>query len=105
MSLKQDDPALAALVAEEARRIETTIDLIAAESHCPPSIMEALGSVFNTKTIEGYPGNRFHAGCRHADAVENLAIERARALFGAEAANVQPHSGTSAILPRPASAL
>lgn len=96
--LMGDDPVLADLVSREERRIETTIDLIAAESHCPPAVMEALGSVFTTKTIEGYPGKRFHAGCTNADAVENLAIERARALFGAEAANVQPHSGTSANL-------
>lgn len=98
VSLNEDDPVLAELVAREALRIETTIDLIASESHCPPSVMEALGSIFNTKTIEGYPGNRFHAGCVHADAVENLAIERARALFDAEAVNVQPHSGSSANL-------
>ena len=96
--LRRDDPELAALVAAERTRLETTINLIAAESHCPPSILQALGSVFNTKTIEGYPGNRFHAGCVNVDAVERLAIERALAVFGAEAANVQPHSGTSANL-------
>jgi len=96
--LEEDDPVLADLVSREAQRLENTIDLIAAESHCPRSIMEALGSVFTTKTIEGYPGRRFHAGCVHADAVERLAVERAVALFGAEAANVQPHSGSSANL-------
>lgn len=93
-----DDPAIAGLIEKEELRIETTLDLIAAESHSPPSIMEALGSVFNTKTIEGYPGKRFHAGCENADEVERLAIARAKELFGAEHANVQPHSGTSANL-------
>ncbi len=96
--LARDDPELSRLICAEEDRIETTLDLIAAENHPPPSILEVLGSVFTTKTIEGYPGARFHAGCRHADAVENLALERARALFGAEYANVQPHSGTSANL-------
>jgi len=98
LHLPQDDPEIAALVEKEESRIETTLDLIAAENHSPPSIMEALGSIFNTKTIEGYPGKRFHAGCIYADEVENLAISRARELFSAEYANVQPHSGTSANL-------
>lgn len=96
--LRQDDPEVAALISREEARIEDTLDLIAAESHSPLSIMEALGSIFNTKTIEGYPGKRFHAGCVHADEVENLAVSRAMELFGAEYANVQPHSGTSANL-------
>jgi len=96
--LQLEDPKIADLVHKEARRLEETLDLIAAENHSPPAIMEALGSVFNTKTIEGYPGRRYHAGCVHADAVERLAISRAKALFNAEHANVQPHSGTSANL-------
>ena len=96
--LRKDDPVIADLAVKEEIRIENTINLIAAESHSRRSIMETLGSIFNTKTIEGYPGKRFHAGCIHVDAVENLAIERAKALFGAEAVNVQPHSGTSANL-------
>jgi len=78
--------------------LEETLDLIAAENHSPPAIMEALGSVFNTKTIEGYPGKRYHAGCVNADGVERLAISRAKTLFNAEHANVQAHSGTSANL-------
>jgi len=97
-NLKHDDPTLARLVDQEAQRLQNTINLIAAENHAPPSILELCGSVFNTKTIEGYPGRRFHAGCEHVDAVESLAIERAKKLFGAEYANVQPHSGTSANL-------
>jgi len=96
--LQNDDPAMAALIRKERLRIEETLDLIAAENHAPPSIMEALGSVFNTKTIEGYPGRRYHAGCMYADEVERLAISRCRSLFKAEYINVQPHSGTSANL-------
>lgn len=96
--LPVDDPEIAALVYKEEARIEKTLNLIAAENHAPRSIMEAMGSIFNTKTIEGYPGKRFHAGCVYVDEVENLAIERAKTLYGAEYANVQPHSGTSANL-------
>ena len=96
--LQNDDPAVAELVRKEEERLENTLDLVASESHAPKSILEVLGSVLNTKTIEGYPGKRFHAGCLHADAIETLAIERAKRLFGAEHANVQPHSGTSANL-------
>ena len=96
--LTDDDPQLADLALKEKARLETTLNLIAAENHSPRSVMEALGSVFNTKTIEGYPGKRFHAGCRYADQVERLAIERGKDLFNAEYINVQPHSGTSANL-------
>lgn len=96
--LRQEDPALARLIEAERDRIETTLDLIAAESHPPIGILEAQGSVFSAKTAEGYPGRRYHAGCRPSDAMEKLAAERARRLFGAEHANVQPHSGTSANL-------
>jgi len=98
LHLKKDDPAMAALLEKEQQRIENTLDLIAAENHAPLSIMEALGSVFNTKTIEGYPGRRYHAGCVHADEAERLAISRCQSLFNAEHVNVQPHSGTSANL-------
>jgi glycine hydroxymethyltransferase len=94
--LWRDDPDLAGLIKKEELRIENTLDLIAAENHAPPSIMEALGSIFNTKTIEGYPGKRFHAGCIYADEVENLAISRGKRVFGAEHVNVQPLSGTAA---------
>ncbi len=94
--LATDDPELAWLVQAEESRLENTLNLIAAESHCPHSIYEVMGSVLNTKTIEGYPGNRFHAGCVNADRIEEIAVERAKKLFGAEYANVQPHSGSSA---------
>jgi glycine hydroxymethyltransferase len=96
--LKKDDPQIAALIDKERIRIEETLDMIAAENHAPPSVMEVLGSILNTKTIEGYPGKRFHAGCKHVDEIENIAVQRARELFGAEYVNVQPHSGTSANL-------
>ncbi len=96
--LSKDDPAIAGLVAREEERIETTINLIAAENHCPRSVLEVMGSVLNCKTIEGYPGHRFHAGCKFVDEVEQLAIERGKRLFNTEYVNVQPHSGTSANL-------
>ena len=96
--LANDDPELAKLVINEESRLETTLNLIAAENHSPQSILEIMGSVFNTKTIEGYPGKRFHSGCIHVDKVENLAITRGKSLFKAEYINVQPHSGTSANL-------
>jgi glycine hydroxymethyltransferase len=96
--LLTDDPELKLLVNKEENRLENTLNLIAAENHSPQSILEVMGSVFNTKTIEGYPGKRFHAGCVHVDDVESLAIERGKELFGAEYINVQPHSGTSANL-------
>jgi glycine hydroxymethyltransferase len=94
--LTRDDPAVAKIIQQEEARIENTLDLIAAENHAPRSILEAQGSIFSNKAAEGYPGRRFHAGCIHADALENLAIERAKRLFGADHANLQPHSGVSA---------
>lgn len=96
--LPHDDPELARLVSKEKKRLGNTLNLIAAENHSPESILEVMGSVFNTKTIEGYPGKRFHAGCIYVDEVETLAIERGKSLFEAEYINVQPHSGTSANL-------
>lgn len=94
--LNLDDPVLAKLVRAEEVRLETTLNLIAAENYMPPGIFETMGSVLGIKTIEGYPGKRFHAGCSVVDEVEDLAISRAKELFGAEHVNVQPHSGTSA---------
>jgi glycine hydroxymethyltransferase len=96
--LSQVDPQLKSLIDNESSRLENTLNLIAAENHAPESINEVLGSVLNTKTIEGYPGNRFHAGCSMVDEIEKLAIERGKELFNAEYINVQPHSGTSANL-------
>jgi len=94
----KDDPELAELITCEELRMEQTINLIAAENHAPLSIMETMGSILNTKAIEGYPGGRFHGGCEYVDEIERLAIKRAKGLFGAGYANVQPHSGTSANL-------
>jgi len=92
------DPDVAALAVAEAQRRETTIDLIASESETPLAVREALGSAFAGKTAEGYPGHRYHRGTVHADALETLAIDRARTLFAAEHANVQPSSGVNANL-------
>jgi glycine hydroxymethyltransferase len=93
-----DDPAVGKLVAKESHRLQNTINLIAAENHMPASVLDSQGSVFAMKAAEGYPGGRFHAGCVHSDALEQLAIERCCALFGADHANVQPHSGVAANL-------
>ena len=96
--LYDDDPEVAKLVEKEEIRINTTIDLIASENHAPRSIMEAQGSIFTTKAVEGYPQRRFHAGCIYVDELEILSIQRAKKLFGAEYANVQPHTGVAANL-------
>ena len=96
--LRDQDPAVYWIVEAEKKRIENTIDLIAAENHASPSILLAQGSAFNMKAAEGYPGRRFHAGCGCADDLEMLAVQRGKTLFGAEHINVQPHSGTAANL-------
>ncbi len=96
--LSRQDPEVARLIRSEQERLENTLDLIAAESVTPPAILAALGSIFNTKTVEGYPGKRFHAGCRYADDLEELAVSRGKQLFGAEHVNVQPHCGSTANL-------
>lgn len=96
--LYEDDPEVAKLIEKEEIRINTTIDLIASENHAPRSIMEAQGSIFTTKAVEGYPHKRFHAGCIYVDQLENIAIVRAKKLFGAGHANVQPHTGVAANL-------
>lgn len=98
MSLRQADPTVAELIDAEVRRRAETIDLIASESEPVAPVLEALGSVFAAKTAEGYPGRRYHRGTGNADAVEQLAIDRAKALFGADHANVQPSSGVNANL-------
>ena len=94
--LKKDDPAVYELTLKEGQRIENTIDLVASETHMSQSTLETMGSVLNHKTIEGYPGKRYHAGCEYVDEIETLAIERMKALFEADHANVQPHTGSSA---------
>ena len=101
MFSKQDqiqgyDDALFAAMGEEARRQEHHLELIASENYTSQRVMEAQGSVLTNKYAEGYPGKRYYGGCEHVDKVEQLAIERAKQLFGADYANVQPHSGSQA---------
>ena len=90
------DPALSAAIEAEKARQEHHIELIASENHTSPLVMEAQGSVLTNKYAEGYPGKRYYGGCEHVDVVEELAIARARQLFNADYANVQPHSGSQA---------
>jgi glycine hydroxymethyltransferase len=96
--LRQVDPEIAALLAQEWRRQNDTIQLIPSQSLVPEAILAAQGSILTNLTVEGYPGRRYFPGCDLADDVERLAIDRAKALFGAEHANVQPHSGVNANL-------
>src|SRR5579875_1472586 len=90
------DPELARALEGERRRQEDHIELIASENYTSPRVLEAQGSVLTNKYAEGYPGKRYYGGCEHVDAVEQLAIDRAKRLFGAAFANVQPHSGSQA---------
>ncbi|MDZ4805264.1 MAG: serine hydroxymethyltransferase [Candidatus Eisenbacteria bacterium] len=96
--LTRQDPAIAAVLHAERHRQQTTLELIASENFVSPAVLEALGSVLTNKYAEGYPGKRYYGGCEHVDVAESLAIERAKSLFGAEHANVQPHSGSTANL-------
>ena len=96
--LEQTDSTVLELIEKESRRQQMTLNMIAAENTAPPSILEAVGSAFNNKTAEGYPGRRYHTGCEVTDELERLAVERAKTLFGAGHANVQPHSGVNANL-------
>ena len=90
------DPQIAELLRDEAKRQSTTLELIPSENLVSEAVLEAMGSIFTNKYAEGYPGKRYYGGCEYADKVEQLAIDRAKELFGAEHANVQAHSGTSA---------
>jgi glycine hydroxymethyltransferase len=90
------DPDVANLLREEARRQATGLELIPSENLVSEAVLEAMGSIFTNKYAEGYPGKRYYGGCEYADKVEQLAIDRAKELFGADHANVQAHSGTSA---------
>ncbi|AMW12884.1 serine hydroxymethyltransferase [Streptomyces qaidamensis] len=96
--LRRQDPELADILLGERERQSTTLQLIAAENFSSPAVLAALGSPLANKYAEGYPGARHHGGCEFADVAERLAVERAKALFGADHANVQPHSGSSAVL-------
>jgi glycine hydroxymethyltransferase len=95
-SLAEVDPEIAAAVDRELLRQQSTLEMIASENFAPVAVMQAQGSVLTNKYAEGYPGRRYYGGCEHVDTVEQLAIDRVKALFGAEAANVQPHSGAQA---------
>jgi len=95
-SIAQYDPELAASMEAEAKRQEDHVELIASENYTSPRVMEAQGSVLTNKYAEGYPGKRYYGGCEHVDIAEDLAIERAKQLFGADYANVQPHAGSQA---------
>ncbi len=95
-SLAENDPQIAAAIDNEARRQHEGLELIASENFVSEAVLEAAGSVFTNKYAEGYPGKRYYGGCEFTDVVENLARDRAKQLFGAEHANVQPHAGSQA---------
>ncbi|WP_036554237.1 serine hydroxymethyltransferase [Nocardioides insulae] len=95
-NLESFDPDVYAAVRSELERQQSTLEMIASENFAPVAVMEAQGSVLTNKYAEGYPGRRYYGGCENVDVIESLAIERITALFGAEAANVQPHSGAQA---------
>ncbi|MCO2667176.1 serine hydroxymethyltransferase, partial [Pseudomonas aeruginosa] len=90
------DPEIFAAIEQENRRQEDHIELIASENYTSPAVMAAQGSQLTNKYAEGYPGKRYYGGCEYVDVVEQLAIDRVKQLFGAEAANVQPNSGSQA---------
>src|SRR5690242_5631590 len=94
--LAELDPEIAAVLEQELGRQRGTLEMIASENFAPRAVMEAQGSVLTNKYAEGYPGRRYYGGCEYVDVAEQLAIDRVKALFGAEFANVQPHSGAQA---------
>lgn len=96
LPLAEVDPEIAEAIAAEQGRQQNTLEMIASENFAPRAVLEAQGSVLTNKYAEGYPGRRYYGGCEHVDVVEQLAIDRAKALFGADHANVQPHSGAQA---------
>ncbi len=96
IKVQMEDSEVAKIIENEIERQEKTIELIASENFASPSVMEAQSSVMTNKYAEGYPGKRYYGGCKYYDEVENLAIDRVKDLFGAEHANVQPHSGSQA---------
>ena len=94
--LSQQDPDIAAILLSELHRQQTNLQLIASENFTSRAVLATLGSTLSNKYAEGYPGKRYYGGCEEVDVAETIAIERAKSLFGAEHANVQPHSGASA---------
>src|ERR671925_10222 len=95
-TLADVDPEVAAAIGHELERQQRTLEMIASENFVPQAVLEAQGSVLTNKYAEGYPGRRYYGGCEYVDIVEQLAIDRAKELFGAEHANVQPHAGAQA---------
>ena len=95
-NLRKQDPQIYDVVKKEISRQRGTLELIASENHTSLAVMEAQGTPLTNKYAEGYPGKRYYGGCEEVDVAENIAIDRAKQLFGAEHANVQPHSGTQA---------
>ena len=96
MSLRDVDPEIAAAIEGEVERQKSSIELIASENFTSPAVLAAMGTPLTNKYAEGYPGKRYYGGCEFVDVAENLAIERAKRLFGSDHANVQPHSGSAA---------
>src|SRR5215208_3938104 len=96
LPLREVDPQLWQAIEDEKRRQREKIELIASENYVSRAVLEAQGSVLTNKYAEGYPGKRYYGGCEHVDVAENLAIDRARQIFGADHVNVQPHSGAQA---------
>ncbi|CAD9194311.1 MAG: serine hydroxymethyltransferase [Acinetobacter bohemicus] len=96
ISIAEFDPEIAQAITQEDARQEAHIELIASENYCSPAVMEAQGSKLTNKYAEGYPGKRYYGGCEYVDIIEQLAIDRAKELFGADYANVQPHAGSQA---------
>src|SRR5207244_147243 len=94
--IAEEDPEVWPAIAAEIERQQDGLEMIASENYTSPAVMQAQGSVLTNKYAEGYPGRRYYGGCEHVDVAERLAIERALKLFGAEHANVQPHSGAQA---------
>jgi glycine hydroxymethyltransferase len=94
--LAEADPEIAAAIGAELHRQQSTLEMIASENFAPVAVLQAQGSVLTNKYAEGYPGRRYYGGCAHVDVIEQLAVDRARDLFGAAHANVQPHSGAQA---------
>jgi len=94
--LEAEDPEIAGILLSELTRLRSGLQLIASENLTSPAVLAALGSTLSNKYAEGYPGRRYYGGCSEVDKAETIGIERAKALFGAEHANLQPHSGASA---------
>jgi glycine hydroxymethyltransferase len=96
MTIAGYDDVISRAISDETQRQEDHIELIASENYTSPRVMEAQGTVLTNKYAEGYPGKRYYGGCEYVDVVEQVAIDRAKELFGADWANVQPHSGSQA---------